>query len=280
LAVKNKQQRLTMMINNEKYINLLIYLKKLERVVLAFSGGVDSTFLLKAAKEALGDNLKAVTIQSPYIPKWEIAEAKELVAKLGIAFEIVEAPIIDEIRNNPENRCYLCKKAVFSQIKAIAERDGYLYVIDGTNFDDIGDYRPGLAALEELNIKSPLLDCQLRKQEIRDLSKELGLATWDKPPYACLLTRIPYGNELKEEDFIKIENAEKYMMEIGFRAVRVRCHGDLARIEVDKNDKSKLFNEKLLEQIADKLKEFGFKYVTLDLEGYRMGSFNETLSNK
>ncbi len=268
------------MINNEKYVNLLTYLKKLEKVVLAFSGGVDSTFLLKAAKEALGDELKAVTIQSPYIPKWEIEEAKQLIAKLEIAFEIVEAPIIDEIRNNPENRCYLCKKAVFSQIKAIAEREGYLYVIDGTNFDDIGDYRPGLAALKELNIKSPLLECQLGKQEIRNLSKELGLPTWDKPPYACLLTRIPYGNELKEEDFIKIEKAEKYMMDRGFRAVRVRCHGNLARIEVDKKDKNKLFNEELLAEIADRLKEFGFTFVTLDLEGYRVGSFNETLGNK
>jgi uncharacterized protein len=252
----------------------------MERVVLAFSGGVDSTFLLKAAKEALGDNLKAVTIQSPYIPKWEIEEAKQLVKQLGIAFEILEAPIIDEIRHNPENRCYLCKKAVFSQIKAIAQREGYPYVIDGTNFDDIGDYRPGLKALAELSIKSPLLDCQLTKQEIRSLSKELGLSTWDKPPYACLLTRIPYGNELKEEDFVKIEKAEKYMMDRGFRAVRARCHGNLARIEVDKKDRSKLFNEELLEEISAKLKEFGFTYVTLDLEGYRVGSFNETRENK
>lgn len=265
------------MIHNEKYKNLLSYLKKLDKVILAFSGGVDSTFLLKAAKEALGDNFKAVTIQAPYIPKWEIAEAKQLVAELGVAFEIIEAPIIDEIRNNPENRCYLCKKAVFSQIKAIAKREGYFYVIDGTNFDDIGDYRPGLKALRELDIKSPLLECQLGKQEIRSLSKELGLTTWDKPPYACLLTRIPYGDELKEEAFIKIENAERYMMERGFRAIRVRCHGDLARIEVDKKDRSKLFNEELLDEIADKLKEFGFKYVTLDLEGYRMGSFNESI---
>lgn len=268
------------MINNEKYLNLLNYLKKLEKVILAFSGGVDSTFLLKAAKEALGDNIKAVTIQSPYIPKWEIEEAKQLVTELGVAFEILEAPIIDEIRNNPENRCYLCKKAVFSQIKAIAEREGYPYVIDGTNFDDIGDYRPGLKALKELNIKSPLLECQLSKQEIRSLSKELGLNTWDKPPYACLLTRIPYGNELKEEDFVKIEKAEKYMMDRGFRAIRVRCHDNLARIEVDKNDKSKLFNEELLYEISDKLKEFGFTYVTLDLEGYRVGSFNETIEKK
>jgi uncharacterized protein len=265
------------MINNEKYINLIQCLKDMEKVILAFSGGVDSTFLLKAAKEALGDNLKAVTIQSPYIPKWEIEEAKQLVAELGVAFEILEAPIIDEIRNNPENRCYLCKTAVFSQIKSIAQREGYPYVIDGTNFDDIGDYRPGLKALRELDIKSPLLECQLTKQEIRNLSKELGLNTWDKPPYACLLTRIPYGNALKEEDFIKIEKAEKYMMDRGFRAIRVRCHDDLARIEVDKKDKGKLFNEDLLDEISDKFKEFGFKYVTLDLEGYRVGSFNETI---
>ncbi|GMA97280.1 ATP-dependent sacrificial sulfur transferase LarE [Pelosinus sp. IPA-1] len=268
------------MINNEKYINLIQCLKDMEKVVLAFSGGVDSTFLLKAAKEALGDNFKAVTIQSPYIPKWEIEEAKQLVAELGVAFEILEAPIIDEIRNNPENRCYLCKTAVFSQIKAIAQREGYPYVIDGTNFDDISDYRPGLKALRELGIKSPLLECHLSKQEIRSLSKELGLTTWDKPPYACLLTRIPYGNVLKEEDFIKIEKAEKYMMDRGFRAIRVRCHEDLARIEVDKKDKAKLLNEDLLDEISDKFKEFGFRYVTLDLEGYRVGSFNETIGNK
>jgi len=268
------------MINNEKYINLIQCLKDMKKVILAFSGGVDSTFLLKAAKEALGDNFKAVTIQSPYIPKWEIEEAKQLVAELGVAFEILEAPIIDEIRNNPENRCYLCKKAVFSQIKAIAQREGYPYVIDGTNFDDISDYRPGLKALKELDIKSPLLECQLSKQEIRSLSKDLGLTTWDKPPYACLLTRIPYGNVLKEEDFIKIEKAEKYMMDRGFRAIRVRCHEDLARIEVDKKDRGKLLNEDLLDEISDKFKEFGFRYVTLDLEGYRVGSFNAAIGSK
>lgn len=267
------------MINNEKYLNLVNYLKKLDKVILAFSGGVGSTFLLAAAKEALGYNLKAVTIKTPYIPKWEIEEAKQFATEIGVIFEILETPVIEQIKNNPEDRCYLCKKAVFSQIKAIAQREGYNYVIDGTNFDDIDDYRPGLKALRELNIKSPLLECQLNKQEIRSLSKELGLSTWDKPPYACLLTRIPFGSELKEEDFIKIEKAEKYMMERGFRSVRVRCHDDLARIEVDKNDTSKLFNKLLLEEISVQLKGFGFKYVTLDLEGYKKGSFNAAISN-
>jgi uncharacterized protein len=266
------------MINNEKYDELINYLKSLEKVILAFSGGVDSTFLLRAAKEALGDNVKAVTIMSPYIPKWEIAEAKDLVKELGVKHEIIEAPIIDSIKYNPEDRCYLCKTAVFSMIISVAKEQGYNYVIDGTNFDDISDYRPGLRALKELEVKSPLLECKLIKAEIREFSKELNLNTWDKPSYACLLTRIPYGNELKVEDFEKIENAEKFMMSIGFRAIRVRCHGDLARVEVDRNDRSKLFDEELLDLIASKIKECGFKYVTLDLQGYRVGSFNETMA--
>lgn len=266
------------MINNEKYNELIKYLKGLGKVVLAFSGGVDSTFLLKAGKEALGDNFKAVTVLSPYIPRWEIAEAEQLVKEIGVKHQIIEVPIIDSIKFNPENRCYLCKKAVFNMILSLAEDQGYNCVIDGTNFDDIGDYRPGLKALKELNIKSPLLECKITKADIRAFSKELGLKTWNKPAYACLLTRIPYGNELKTEDFRKIENAEKYMMSIGFRAVRVRCHGDLARVEVARQDRSKLFDEELLDTIAKNLKECGFKYVSLDMQGYRVGSFNETIN--
>jgi pyridinium-3,5-biscarboxylic acid mononucleotide sulfurtransferase len=265
------------MINNDKYNELIAYLKSLGKVVLAFSGGVDSTFLLRVAKEALGDNVKAVTIMSPYIPKWEIAEAKELVKELGVDHEIIEASIIDSIKYNPEDRCYLCKTAVFSMITAVAKEQGYNCVIDGTNFDDISDYRPGLRALKELEVKSPMLECKLTKAEIRGFSKELGLKTWDKPAYACLLTRIPYGDELKVEAFERIEKAERFMMSIGFRAVRVRCHGDLARVEVNRNDRSKLFDEEILDTIAEKIKECGFKYVTMDLQGYRVGSFNETI---
>ncbi|MCM8709810.1 ATP-dependent sacrificial sulfur transferase LarE [Clostridium sp. SYSU_GA19001] len=265
------------MITNEKYNELINYLKNLGKVVVAFSGGVDSTFLLRAAKEALGDNVKAVTILSPYIPKWEVEEAEKLVKELGVNHEIIKSPIIDSIRYNPEDRCYLCKTAVFKMILETAEKQGYNYVVDGTNFDDIGDYRPGLKALKELKVKSPLLECKLTKAEIRAFSKQLGLNTWDKPPYACLLTRIPYGNELKVEDFEKIEKAEKYMMSVGFRAVRVRCHGDLARVEVDRQDRKRLFDEQLLDNIYQKIKEFGFKYVTLDMQGYRVGSFNESI---
>ncbi|PRR82421.1 ATP-dependent sacrificial sulfur transferase LarE [Clostridium vincentii] len=264
--------------NNDKYNELINYLKSLDKVVLAFSGGVDSTFLLRAAQEALGDNLKAITIMSPYIPKWEIAEAKELGKKLGVKHQIIEAPIIESIKFNPEDRCYLCKTAVFGMIISVAKEEGYKYVIDGTNLDDLGDYRPGLKALKELEVKSPLLECKIGKAQIREFSKELGLKTWDKPSYACLLTRIPYGDELKLEAFEKIENAEKFMMSIGFRAVRVRCHGDLARVEVDRNDRSNLFDEELLDTISSEIKKCGFKYVTLDLQGYRVGSFNETMT--
>lgn len=266
------------MINNNKYKKLINYLGGLGKVVLAFSGGVDSTFLLKAGKEALGDNFKAVTVKSPYIPKWEIAEAEELIAELGVKHEFIQAPIIDSIKFNPEDRCYLCKTAVFSMILSLAKEQGYDCVIDGTNFDDTKDYRPGMRALKELEVKSPLLECKITKKEIREFSKELGLNTWDKPAYACLLTRIPYGTELKEEDFIRIENAERYMMSIGFRDVRVRCHADLARIEVNRNSRSKLFDEELLDTIADNIKKAGFKYVTFDLQGYRVGSFNETIA--
>jgi uncharacterized protein len=265
------------MIADEEYTKLIEYLQGLGKVMVAFSGGVDSTFLLKAAREALGDQVKAVTILSPYIPQWEIAQAKELADELAVAYDVIRVPMLEEIKHNPLDRCYLCKKAVFGRIKELAAREGYNYVIDGTNYDDIGDYRPGLKALSELGIKSPLLECNITKAQIRRFSQELALPTWDKPPYACLLTRIPYGCELKEEDFRKIENAEGYLMKLGFQGVRVRMHGELARIEMAKSDMEDLFADKLSEQIVGKLQEFGFHYVTLDLQGYRTGSFNENL---
>ncbi|MBI6873181.1 ATP-dependent sacrificial sulfur transferase LarE [Clostridium aciditolerans] len=266
------------MIENKKYRDLISSLKKLNKVVIAFSGGVDSTFLVKAAKEALGDNVIAVTVVSPYIPKWEIEEAKSITKNIGIRHELLEVPvIIDEIKFNPLDRCYLCKKAVFTKIKELAKKCGFEYVVDGTNADDTKDYRPGLRALSELDVKSPLLENGITKSEIREFSKKLNLPTWDKPSYACLLSRIPYDEEIKVKDLDKIEKSEKHLMDLGFRAIRVRCHGDLARIEVPKEQISKITEGDLAEKISKSLKEFGFKYVTLDMDGYRTGSLNEGL---
>ncbi|AUM89855.1 ATP-dependent sacrificial sulfur transferase LarE [Clostridium botulinum] len=265
---------------NDKYNNLINYLKDLKSVAVAFSGGVDSTLLLKAAKEALGDNAISITIVSPYIPKWEIREARELVDKIGIKSYFVEVPMLEEIRSNPEDRCYICKKSVFNKIKDLAREKGIKYIVDGTNADDTKDYRPGMRALKELDVKSPLLDNSINKEEIRLLSKELQLDTWDKPAYACLLSRIPYNQKMKEKDLDRIEKAEVYMMKLGFRAVRVRSHGNLARIEVPQKERVKLFNEDILDKISKELKELGFKYVTVDIEGYKMGSLNAEINMK
>ncbi|KEJ03832.1 ATP-dependent sacrificial sulfur transferase LarE [Clostridium botulinum] len=265
---------------NDKYNNLINYLKDLKSVAVAFSGGVDSTLLLKAAKEALGDNAISITIVSPYIPKWEIREARELVDKIGIKSYFVEVPMLEEIRSNPEDRCYICKKSVFNKIKDLAREKGIKYIVDGTNADDTKDYRPGMRALKELDVKSPLLDNSINKEEIRVLSKELQLDTWDKPAYACLLSRIPYNQKIKEKDLDRIEKAEVYIMKLGFRAVRVRSHGNLARIEVPQKERVKLFNEDILDKISKELKKLGFKYVTVDIEGYKMGSLNAEINMK
>jgi len=262
------------MVENIKYKYLLEYIKRLGSVAVAFSGGVDSTFLLRAAKEALGDKVVAITIVSPYIPKWEVEEAIEITKNMNIMHKFIEVPILEEIRTNPKERCYLCKKNIFSMIIEEAREQNINFVLDGTNADDTKDYRPGIRALKELNIKSPLLENNLTKEDIRILSKELGLQTWDKPAYACLLSRIPYDEEIKIEELNKIERSEKYLMSLGFKGVRVRSHRDLARIELQKKDIMKVFNDKLMEPISKELKSFGYKYVTLDLEGYKMGSLN------
>ncbi|MBF7097359.1 ATP-dependent sacrificial sulfur transferase LarE [Alkalibacter mobilis] len=261
------------MILEEKYDSLISYIKSMKKAVIAFSGGVDSTFLLHVAKEALGENIIAVTMISPYIPKWEIEEAKELSEKLGVRHEFISTGIIEEIRDNPEDRCYLCKRAVFGKILEFAKGQKISYVMDGTNEDDMKDYRPGLKALQELEIVSPLKENEITKEDIRLMSKNKGLKTWDKPAYACLLTRIPYGTELKVEDFERIERAEVFLMDLGFKAVRVRSHGDLARIEVPSESREKLFDTKLLDKISEGIKEAGFTYVTLDMDGYKMGGF-------
>ncbi|WP_353893221.1 ATP-dependent sacrificial sulfur transferase LarE [Proteinivorax hydrogeniformans] len=262
----------------ERYDKLVDYIRKLESVVIAFSGGVDSTLVLKAAKDALGDNAVALTIHAPFHLNWEIEEAKEIAQKLGVRHEIIEfSDIMPEIIDNPSDRCYLCKKKVFGEIKDFAETEGIRYVLDGTNADDDKDYRPGLKALKELDILSPLQSVKITKSEVRAISKNLQLDTWEKPAYACILSRIEYGQRIKEDDLQKIEDAETYLIDMGFATVRVRLHGQLARIEVAEQDLDKLLTPDTYKKVNSKLKSLGFSYVTVDLEGYRMGSQNEVL---
>ena len=264
------------MINNTKYSTLIDYLKKLGNVAVAFSGGVDSTFLLFAVKEALGERVIAFTVDTPYIAKGEIEEAKEIAKRYSITHQIINVPFVDTIKYNPEDRCYLCKKAIFSSLQEITKRQGFRNLLDGTNSDDMGDFRPGLKALKELQVISPLRECGLTKTDIRGISKELNLPTWDKPPYACLLTRIPFNHDITLEEIERIEKAEKHLIDLGFKFIRVRSHGDLARIEINKEKLHSILEEETSNNIYNKLKELGFSYVTIDILGYRMGSMNKT----
>ncbi len=259
-----------MPINSDpKYRKLVSYLTQLGDAAVAFSGGVDSTFLLKAACDALGDKVIALTVKSPYIPAWEVDEAVDFAGRLGVKHVVIESPLIKEIIHNPENRCYLCKRFIFKKLRETAAGKGFSNLLDGTNSDDSSDSRPGMKALKELNVLSPLKENGLGKQDIRSLSRIMGLPTWEKPAYACLLTRIPYNTLVENAVLRRIENAEKYLIDSGIKAVRVRAHGDIARIEVDPSLIRKVIEKNLFETINQKLKDLGFKYVTLDLGGYR-----------
>lgn len=264
---------------DEKFERLCQKIVSYEKMVVAFSGGVDSTFLIKVATELVGDSAIALTVRSPYIANWEIEEAKDLSKQHGFSHHFIEVGIPDVIANNPTDRCYLCKGKIFSTIKAYAMQQEIDVVADGTNADDTKDYRPGMKALAELEIKSPLMECNITKDEIRAWSKQLGLETWDKPPYACLLTRLPYGTAIDVVDLRMIEASEAYLIKKGIRAVRVRKQGGLARIEIEKSELHKIFDVGLMGEIALYLKEIGFEQVTLDLEGYVMGSFNKSVVN-
>jgi uncharacterized protein len=263
-----------------KYNELIANLKELGSIAVAFSGGVDSTFLALAAKEALGDKAIAYTVDSPYIPDWEIEESKALAKSIGIKHEIMYVELNQIIINNPENRCYLCKTLLFSQIREKANANGYTYVADGSNLDDTKDYRPGMVALKELGIKSPLLETGFTKQDIRIASKLFGLETHNKPAYACLLTRLPYNQLITSEVLTRVERSEVYLHSLGLKAVRVRAHGEIARIEIAKEQLDRLFDIGLMDKINEELKHYGFEFVTLDLAGYKMGSLNHTIITK
>lgn len=266
----------------EKFENLQRSLLQLGRVAIAFSGGVDSTFLLETAHRVLGDGVIAVTAASCSFPERELKEAKAFCAERGIAHVVCQSEELDieGFRQNPTNRCYLCKHELFEKIWKIAEERGFDAVAEGSNIDDNGDYRPGLMAVKELGVRSPLREAGLNKEEIRALSKEMGLPTWNKQSFACLSSRFVYGETISEEKLGMVDQAEQLLLDLGFHQVRVRVHGTIARIELLPEEFQAVLEEDKRTLICRRLKELGFSYVTLDLMGYRTGSMNETIKNE
>ena len=257
-------------------------LRQTEGVLVAFSAGVDSTFLLKVAHTALGERAVALTAASPTAPPGELEAAKEFAAILGCRHVVLDSHELanPSFQQNPVNRCFFCKDELYRICHEQADRLGIGVVVDGTNLDDLKDHRPGLKAAKEWGIRHPLVEAEMTKDDIRRYSRELGLPTWDKPSSPCLSSRFPYGTEINLERLKQIGACELFMKGLRFREFRVRYHGDLARIEVAANEFDRLFEKETREAIIGKFKEVGFSYVSLDLQGYRTGSLNEVLKTK
>ncbi len=263
----------------KKLLLLKAYLKNLNSAAIAFSSGVDSTFLLKVAHDVLGDHVVAVTARSCSFPVRELKEAEAFCRKEGIRHFIVDSEEleIEGFRHNPRNRCYLCKHELFTKIIAIAQENHLACVAEGSNMDDNGDYRPGLKAVAELHVVSPLRYAGLYKEEIRLLSKELGLPTWNKQSFACLSSRFVYGEEISLEKLNMVDKAEQLLLDMGFKQLRVRIHGTIARIEVGQEEILQLAAPEIRRQVSETLHRLGFSYVTIDMDGYQTGSMNRTL---
>lgn len=264
-------------INSKKLKKLQQTLKDMDKVVVAYSGGADSTFLLKVAHDMLGKNILAVTAVSPTYTNSELKQAKQFTKKMKIRHIIIKSKEMEneKFKKNTPNRCYYCKKELFSKIRKIALTQNINHIIDGSNVDDTNDYRPGAKAIKEYDVVSPLKEAGLTKKEIRNLSLKMQLNSWNKPPLACLSSRLPYGTRITKERLKQIEQAESFLLKLGLNHVRVRYHDNIARIEVNKDDFSKIFKHS--KKIIQQFKKLGFTYITLDIEGYRTGSLNEVL---